>query len=174
MLEVIRMRRSIRKYIPKDVEEEKLQEVLKAAMFAPTSWGTRAWEFIIVKDGETRRSLSEATPYSSFVMDAPLVIVICYDISVGKRFKEDSSICAEHIHLEAVHQGLGSCFVQITEGSPGNHGDPETYVKGLLNLPGNYRVQCLMPIGYPTRELPEHSDSEFDESKIHYETFGIA
>ncbi len=171
MLEVIRKRRSIRDYSDRDVEEEKLREILKAAMFAPTSWGRRPWEFIIVRDPETKKALSEATPYASFVKDAPVAIVIIYDVTKGRRFKEDSSICAEHIHLEAVNQGLGSCFVQIAD-AEGPHGDAETYVKRLLGIPENYRVQCIMPIGYPARQLPPHDDSEFEESKIHRERFG--
>lgn len=171
MLDVIRRRRSIRSFKKKDVEDGKLRDILKAAMFAPTSWNSKAWEFIVVKKPELINALSEATPYSAFVKNAPLVVVICYDINSGRRFSEDCSICAEHIHLEAVNQGLGSCFVQIVEGTEASHGDPELYVKSLLNIPDGYRVQCLMPIGYPSREPTAHSDAEFDESKIHHDMF---
>ncbi len=171
MIEVIRKRRSIRAYLSREVEEEKLKEILKAAMFAPTSWGRRPWEFIIVKDPKIKTALSEATPYATFVKNAPVVIVIVYDTTKGRRFKEDSSICAEHIHLEAVNQGLGSCFVQIAD-AEGPHGNAEAYVKELLGVPEGYRIQCMMPIGYPAHQLPEHSDTEYDESKIHRERFG--
>jgi len=170
MLDVIRKRRSVRAYEAKEVEEDKLREILKAAMFAPSARGLRPWEFIIVKDPETKKALSEATPYSGFAKDAPVVIVVIYDVSKGRRFKEDSSIVAEHIHLEAVNQGLGSCFIQIAD-TEGPHGPGEPYVKQLLGIPDNYRVQCLMPVGYPARQLSPHSDDEFDESKIHYERF---
>ncbi|RMG71875.1 MAG: NAD(P)H nitroreductase [Nitrospirae bacterium] len=170
MLEAIRKRRSIRNYQSREVEEDKLKEILKAAMFSPTAWGKRPWEFIIVKEQKTKEALSETTPYAGFVKDAPLVIVIIYDVTRGRRFKEDSSICAEHIHLEAVNQGLGSCFVQVAD-SDGPHGPAENYVKQLLGIPENYRVQCMMPIGYPEKELPEHSDDEYDESKIHHGKF---
>jgi len=115
VLEVIRKRRSIRSYLADDVEEEKLKRILKAAMFSPSSRGGRAWEFIVVRNDATKSALSEATPYAFFVKDAPVAIVVCYDIDSGRRFKEDASICAEHIHLEAVNQGLGSCFVQVLE-----------------------------------------------------------
>ncbi len=170
MIDAIRKRRSVRAFLKKEVPEERLKEILLSAMFAPTSWGTRAWEFVIVKDPEKKKALSKATAHSAFVKDAPLVIVVCYDPKVGKRFKEDSSICAEHIHLEAVNQGLASCFVQIADaGDP--PGSAEPYVKRLLNIPDNLRVQCMMPIGYAKRELAPHKDSEFDLKKIHYEEF---
>ena len=79
MLDVIRQRRSVRTYLNKDVDKEKLHEILKAAMFSPTARGTRAWEFIVVRDNETKARLSKATPYSAFAKDAPVVIVICHD-----------------------------------------------------------------------------------------------
>ncbi len=170
MLEVIKRRRSVRAYQDREVEAEKLREILKAAMFAPTAWGSRAWEFIVVRDQKTREALSEATPYASFVKEAPVAIVIAYDVTKGKRFKEDASIAAEHIHLEAVNQGLGSCFVQVAD-TEGPHGPGEPYVKQLLGIPEGYRVQCIMPIGYPAKDLPPHTDDEFDESKVHFERF---
>ena len=170
MLDVIRKRRSIRGFLKKGVEDRKLDEVLKAAMFAPTSWGTRAWEFVVVKDPVTKKKLSEATTHSRFVKDAPVVVVICYNINEGRRFCEDSSIAAGHIHLEAINQGLASCFVQVADaGEP--QGLAEPFVKGLLGIPVGFRVQCMMPLGYAKRELKEHNDREFDIKKVHYERF---
>ncbi|UCG84291.1 MAG: nitroreductase family protein [Dehalococcoidia bacterium] len=117
-----------------------------------------------------KKALSEATPYSFFVKGAPIAIVVCYDIDTGRRFNEDASICAEHIHLEAVNQGLARCFVHVADAT-GDHGNAEDYVKQLLEIPDRYRVQCMMPIGYPDEVLPEHTDDEFDRSKIHIEKF---
>ncbi len=171
MLEVIRQRRSVRTFLKRDVEKERLNDVLKAAMFSPTARGLRPWDFIIVTDDKTKTQLSKATPYASFAKDAPLVIVICYDASKGKRFKEDCSICAENIYLEATNQGLGTCFIQIADGTEANEGNPEDFVKRLLAIPGNYRVQCLMPIGYPLKQPGPHKDEEFEEGKVHYGRF---
>jgi len=171
MLEIIRQRRSIRKYLKRDVEDEKLDEVLMAAMFAPTARGLRPWEFIIVKNDETKQQLSKSTPFAGFAKDAPVVIVICYNTNKGKRFKEDCSIAAENIYLEATNQSLGTCFIQIAEGAQADVGEPENFVKKLLNIPAYCRVQCLMPIGYPENQLEPHKDDEFDRSKVHYEKF---
>ncbi len=170
MIEAIRNRRSIRSYLKKEVEDEKLKEVLKAAMFSPNSWGTRPWEFVVVKDCGVKEALSKATAHSGFVKDAPIVIVLCYDMRKGRRFKEDSSICAGHIHLEAVNQGLSSCFVQVADaGEP--PGSAEPYIKTLLDIPDGIRIQCILPIGYARRPLKAHRDSEYEESKIHYGRF---
>lgn len=171
MLEVIRQRRSIRTFLKKGIEKEKVDEILKAAMFSPTAKGLRPWEFIIVTKEETKTKLSKSTPYSSFSKDAPVVIVILYDTDRGNRFKEDCSICAENIYLEATNQGLGTCFIQIAEGTEAGEGRPEDFVNKVLNIPENYRVQCLMPIGYPAKQPEPHKDEEFGTGKIHYEKF---
>ena len=171
MLEIIRRRRSVRSYLKKEVETEKLNEVLKAAMFSPTARSLRPWEFVVVRDSEKKRELSVATPYASFAKDAPVVIVICYDMRKGRRFKEDCSLCAENIYLEATNQGLGTCFIQIADGTEADAGNPEEYVKRVLAIPDDYRVQCLLPIGYPAKQPEPHKDEEFEMSRIHYERF---
>ena len=171
MLEAIRQRRSVRSYLGRAVEHEKLREVLKAAMFSPTARNLRPWEFIVVMEHTTKERLSVATPYASFAKDAPVVVVICYDTNRGRRFREDCSLCAENIYLEAVNQGLGTCFIQIAGGTEGEAGEPEDYVKRVLSVPEHYRIQCLLPIGYPAA-LPEpHKDEEFEERRIHPEKF---
>lgn len=172
MLEIIKKRRSVRNYLNKGIENDKLNEVLKAAMFAPTAKNMRPWEFIVVTDEETKNQFSKVTRYSSFANNAPVVIVICYDMTRGNRFKEDCSICAQNIYLEAVNQGLGTCFIQIAEGTEGSLGEPEDFVKNLLNIPDSYRVQCIMPLGYPERYPEPHKEVFlYEQGKIHYEKF---
>ena len=170
MLDVIRRRRSCRKFTAERVEDEKLGEILTSAMWAPTSRSTRAWEFVVVRDQDMKEKLSMATHSSRFVVGASVVIVVCYDNEKGFRFREDCSICAEHIHLEATAQGLASCFVQVCDaGDP--VGSAEPYVKGLLGIPDHYRVQCMMPLGYPAVPLAEHTEDEYDHAKVHMESF---
>ncbi len=76
MLGVIRQRRSIRKYLQKDIEKEKLNDLLKTAMFSPTARGLRPWEFIVVTNNETKQQLSKTTPYAGFAKEAPVIIIM--------------------------------------------------------------------------------------------------
>lgn len=169
MLDVIKKRRSIRRYLPREVEEEKIIEILKAAMFSPSANHRRPWEFIVVKDSKTRNKLSLSTNWSSFAGGAPVVIVVVSDETKSREWLEDASIVGEHIYLEATNQGLGTCWVQIRDSKRPNGDGAEDYVRSLLGIPSNFRVVCLMPIGYPAEELPEHSDTEFEQSKLHQE-----
>lgn len=166
MLEVIKKRRSIRKYQKKEVEEEKLQEILKAAMCSPSAHGAKPWEFLVVKKSETKVKLSQVTPWAGFVKEAPVVLVIAAE---GSRFNwiEDCAIAAENIYLEATNQGLGTCFIQIREGMD----SAEAYVKKLLHIPNEIRVLCLMPLGYPAEEKKEHKEEEFEKNRLHFEKY---
>ncbi|MGE5173554.1 MAG: nitroreductase family protein [Betaproteobacteria bacterium] len=170
MLEIIRKRRSVRTFLDKDVEQERLVEILEAAMAAPTARNLRPCEFIVVRGRETRASLSRATNFSAFAKNAPVVIVICYDTNKGRRFKEDCSLAAANIYLETVNQGLGTCFVQIAD-TEGKEGEPEEFVRKALSVPAHVRIQCLMPLGYPDGMPEPHRDEEYDEKKVHFEEF---
>lgn len=167
MLDAIRKRRSIRNFQNKSVEEEKLQEILKAAMFAPSARHSRPWEFILVKDKKTKDKLAATKVGSAFVNKAPLIIVICAQET--HQWIEDCSIVAENIYLEATNQGLGTCWVQIRGSERPNGSSCEEYVKKLLKIPDKIRVLCMMPIGYPAEQLSEHQESEYEKRKLHRE-----
>lgn len=171
MLEVIKKRRSIRKYQDKEVEEEKLNEILKAAMFSPSAANRRPWEFIVVKDFQVKEKLSRATPYAGFAKDAPVVLAICADERKSIQWVEDCSIVAENIYLEATNQGLGTCFIQIRETKTPRGESGEEYVKKIIKAPENVRILCLMPLGYPAEQKEAHTDSEFEKTKIRWEKF---
>jgi len=171
MLETIKRRRSIRKYKKKEIEDEKLMEVLKAAMYSPSAMHRRPWEFVVVKDQEMKNKLSKTTPWCSFVKDAPVVLILLGYEENSYSWIEDCSIAAEAIYLEAENQGLGTCFCQVLDSKTLLPKGSEEYVKQLIKAPKNIRVLCLMPIGYPDEEKPEHNEEEFEKNKIHYEKY---
>lgn len=167
MLKVIKKRRSYRKYQSKEVEEEKLNEILKTAMFSPSAKNRRPWEFVVIKNPETKERLSRSTIYSSFVKDAPVVLVICADETKSARWVEDCSILAENIYLEVTNQSLGTCFIQIRETKTPSYQSGEEYVREVIKAPKHIRILCLMPLGYPDEKKEEHHEAEFEEEKIH-------
>jgi len=167
MLTAIRKRRSIRQFKNQKVPDSILEEILKAASFAPSARNTKAWEFIIIKNKETRDKLAQMKPHSTFANLAPVILILCskdWDYWI-----EDLSIVVENIYLECTNQGLGTCCIQVRGCKTFDQTDCEEYVKNLLNIPKEYRILCIMPIGYPDEQMPEHSDDEFNKEKIHYE-----
>jgi nitroreductase len=171
MLKIIKRRRSIRTYQPKPVEDKKLDEILKAVMFSPSAHNLRPWEIIIIKNSEAKIKLSKVTPWSEFAKDAPVVLALCGDEKKSVYWIEDCSIAAEAIYLETTNQGLGTCMIQIFDIKNNEGKISEELVRNIIHIPAHIRILCLFPIGYPAETKAEHTDSEFDQKKIHQEKF---
>lgn len=167
--DVVRKRRSIRRYTDEDVSQEHINEILRAAFYSPSASNKRPWHFIVVRDKDKRRKLGETTKYSSMAARAPVVIVVCADEVEANRWIEDASIVTEHMHLKTTELGLGSCWIQVRSNEDRKN---EKYVSDLLDIPENIRVLCLLSIGHPDEEKSEHTDEKITEDRIHHETFG--
>jgi len=176
MIDAVSKRRSERSYAPKEVEKEKLEEIIWSGLFAPTSANRRPVHYIIVKDAETKKNLAKATKWGGFIADAPAAIVVCAEMAMdrGKRWVEDCSIAATHLMLEIEAQGLGGCWVQVREGDREDKNDAEQIVRDVLKIPKEYRVLCMLSLGYPKKKLPSHKKDEFQrefKERIHLEKF---
>ena len=164
MLETIKKRRILRRYLEKEIGREKIEEILRAAMTAPSAHNGRLWRFWVVRDKERKEKLSQAQPYASFAAQAPIVLVIGSD--KGRLWIEDCSLVAGLVYLEATNQGLGTCWIQVREMKTAEGKDTEEEVKKIIGAPKEVQILCLMPLGYPTESLPEHSEKEFERKKI--------
>lgn len=148
----IKKRRSIRSYLPKDIEEEKLLRVLEAARLAPSAKNRQEWRFAIVRSKEKREELvSKAAPHQPFMLSAP-VIIAAYALDKDYVMKcgvpahyIDISIALTHIHLQAVEEGFGTCWIGSFD---------QNKAKEVLGLPPEAEVVQLMTLGYPAEEPP--------------------
>ena len=167
MLEVIKNRRSIRTYLDKEVEEEKITEILKAAMQAPSSKNSSPWEFVVVDDKDLLNELSKTHHKSKQIKDAKICIVVTGNkerfLKPGKWI-HDLGACTQNILLECTNQGLASCWVGV-------HPKCKVInkVRETLNLPENLTPYSLVPIGYSEEE--NVFIDKFDENKIHRNKF---
>jgi nitroreductase len=168
MNEVFKKRRSVRDYKDKEVEREKIQEVLAAAMVAPSANHANPWEFVVVKNTDTLRRLSEIGMWQKFIAEANSAIVITANPIDTDKWVQDCSIAAAHIYLEAANQGLGSCWANVMS-DPMKENEKEKLVKEILDIPKGHRVLCIMTLGYPKEEIEEHSEEEYREDKVHRE-----
>jgi nitroreductase len=172
MIELLKSRRSIRKYQDKGVEKEKLDIILKSALLSPSSRSRRPWEFIVVTDGELLNKLSNCRDSSSgFLSGAPLGIVVLADPSVTDVWIEDDSIASAIIQLTAQSLGLGSCWIQVRERFHSESVKAEDYIKGLLGIPDHLTVECMIAIGYPAEEKSAYKEEELPYHKLHYDKY---
>ncbi len=136
MIDLLRSRRSIRRYAPRPVEPDKQALLEEALLRAPSSHHHRPWEFVFVEDRETLGRLARAKPHgSSFLAGAPLGIVICGDSSLSDIWVEDCSIAAILVQLTAHSLGLGSCWVQIRARMHDDTTPAGDYISRLLDIP---------------------------------------
>jgi nitroreductase len=161
--ETLSTRRSIRKFLDRPVEEEKLRAVLDAVRASPSWANQQCWRLVIVKDAETKRGISEFSFLESFfapkgyktnpamkaLAQAPVVIVLCADpaqsgtVRGQDYYLADCGIAAQSMMLAARAVGLGSVFVGIFQEEP---------LRDLLGIPESIRVVGLFPLGYPAEE----------------------
>jgi nitroreductase len=117
VFEAIKTRRSVRSYLDKPVEEDKLLRVLEAARLAPSANNYQEWRFVVVRDDVTRQKLMAAARGQGFVGQAPVVIACCaqtdgHVMTCGQKcYPIDVAIAIDHMTLVAVEEGLGTCWV---------------------------------------------------------------
>jgi nitroreductase len=169
LLNLLRKRRSIRKFTSQPIDRNDLDVLLEAAVRAPTSRGLNPWEFIVVDDQVTLEALAQSKQHgSNFLSSAPLAIVIAADTSKSDAWTEDCSIAAIIIQLVAEELGLGSCWAQIRMRPHSEDVSAESYIKKLLELPEHFSVECVVGIGHPDEKKDGHSKESLPYSQVHY------
>jgi len=172
MLDLLKSRRSIRKYKDKEIEPELVEEILKAGLLAPSSRGLRPWEFVTVRDKEKLKILSACRGGSSyFLANAPLAVVVAADPQKCDVWVEDCSIAAIIMQLTAHSLGLGSCWMQVRERFTSNNEKVEDIIKRTLEIPDRYHVECILAFGYPDEDKRGYEDKDLLYGKIHNENF---
>jgi len=169
MIELLRKRRSIRKFTADKVSPEARQTLIEAALRSPSSRGVNPWEFIVVDDPELLRQLAQAKQHGSeFLKNAPLAIVVCADSTRSDVWVEDCSIAAIIIQLAALSVGLGSCWAQIRSRQHDQDITAERYIQELLALPEQMRVECILGIGHPDEKKQPVPAGKLQHDKVKY------
>ena len=162
-LDNIFARKSVRTYLNKGVEKEKIDLMLRAGMAAPSGKDVRPWEFIVVSDRAKLDSMAAALPYAKMLTQARNAIIVCGDSVRSSYWYLDCSAAAQNILLaaEVWDWGLYGRLPILMKTYAG--------VRKYTNLPDNILPLCVIPFGYPaTKENPKQ---KFDEKKIHYNQY---
>lgn len=167
MLEILRKRRSIRKYINTVIEAEKIDELVKSALLSPSSRNIQPCEYIVVTDRNILEKLSHAKEHgSSFLKNASLGMVVLADSDRSDAWIEDSSISSIIIQLTAESIGLASCWIQIRGRMRDTGETAEQYVRSILNIPENRKVESIISIGYQDEEKRPYTDEELNFNRV--------
>ena len=169
--ECINNRTSVRKYSEKGVSASAIEKILESAIQAPSAGNAQDWEFIIVREEKNKKALSEAAFNQDFIVQAPVIIVVCSNLErITERYGErgrglysiqDTAAATQNLMLAAWDKGIGSCWV----------GDfNEQAVKEALILPEVIRPLAIVPLGYP-QGTPLIAGRKRLKGMIHFERY---
>ena len=171
--ELIKNRRSMRKFTEEELSQEQVVTLLKAALMSPTSKRRNSWQFIAVDDKEILKQLAHCKEQaSSFIADAALAIVVTADPLASDVWIEDASIASILIQLQAEDLGLGSCWVQVRERQAANGMPSDELVREVLDLPLQLQVLSIIAIGHKGMERKPFNEDHLQWEKIHINKFG--
>jgi nitroreductase len=164
MLDIIKKRRSIRRFTAQNVEKEKTEALLQAAMYAPSAVNKQPWHFIVIDDRGIMKKIMEVHPHSKMFETANLGILVCGDLQLQHGtgyWIADCAAATENILLEATALGLGSCWVGVYPRE-----ERMMAMKTIFSLPGHVEAFALIALGYPAEE--KKKPDRFQPEKIHY------
>lgn len=172
VFEAIRGRRSIRSYIPAEIDPNQLRLVLEAAIWAPSAGNLQPWEFVVVDDRDIMKHLARASLNQMWMSESSAIIAVCADVDrtgaiYGERGRrlyaiQDCAAATQNMLLASYSLGLGTCWVGAFY---------EEEVRRILKLPANVRPLALIPIGQPG-ESPLPPARRSLREVVHYNVFG--
>lgn len=168
VLEAIRRRYSCRLYENQPIEPDKLERVLEAARLAPSAQNLQDWRFVVVTDRATRIELAEAANNQMFMAGAAAIIVACSNSDYVMRCGQavgpiDVAIALEHIALQAVEEGLATCWIGSF--------CPDK-IRAIFGIPEDIAIIELMSLGYPADKPKEPKRLPLNKISC-YEKWGL-
>ena len=163
-MDAILSRRSIREYTPEPVTEEVMNELLEAAMSAPSSHNRQPWHFVVINDRGILAEIPQFHPYSSMLRRAPVAITVCGDLELDEGtgfWVQDCAAATENILIAAQAKGLGAVWLGIYPRE-----ERCLALKKLLGLPERVIPLSLVAIGYPAQIKPRVN--RYHLSRIHH------
>lgn len=172
-LELLKNRRSCRRFTDEPVSQESVANIMRAALMSPSGHRINPWEFVLVENKETLRQLSVSKAAGAQLLEgAAMAVVVIADTDKTDVWVEDCSIATILMQLAAEEEGLGSCWVQIRLRKDADGGSSEENVRALLGLPANYAVLSIVAIGHKERESKPFDEEKMQWEKLHIERFG--
>ena len=162
-LEAILTRRSIRQFTDQSVSEAVVEDLLRAAMSAPSAGNQQPWQFVVITDRELLDTIPSIHPYSAMLRQAPLAILVCGDEQLETHkgyWVQDCSAATQNLLLAAHARGLGAVWLGIYPRM-----DRVAGLRKLLGLPEHVVPMALVAIGHPAEHLPPAE--RYNAARVH-------
>ncbi len=159
-------RRSVRQFSNQYVEPEKIEQLLRAAMQAPSAANGQPWEFLVVRGKDNLNALSQFNQYASCLKNADVGIIVLGNRSkmvLPDHWEQDLGAVTQNIMLEAVEQDLGTVWFGTAPDKT-----RMDYIRNLYGLNDNLMPYSVIAVGYPKDPTANRFTDRFDESRIRY------
>ena len=168
-IELLKKRRSCRRFTDESIDKESINHIIKAALMSPSGHRYNPWEFVVVEDKETLKALSVSKAAgAALVENAAAAIVVIADTTKTDVWIEDCSIATIIMQLAAEELGLGSCWVQIRLRKDAEDNDANDNVKKILNLQEQSSVLSILALGHKERESKPFDEEKLQWDKVHF------
>lgn len=172
LLNVMRHRRSVRKYTEESVPAQAVEQILQAGMLAASGKAIRPWEMIVVHQKETLQRLSDCREGGvAMLKSADYAIAVVGDTTKSDVWIEDCSLVMANMHLMADSLGIGSCWIQGRLRKANNGQDTDEFVRGVLGYPKEYALEAILVLGMPDGHPGSYELNTLPVEKIHKEVF---
>lgn len=170
--ELIRLRRSMRKFTEEELDRDEVAALLRAALISPSSKGMRPWEFVAVDDKELLRQLSRCKEHGAeLIAGAPLAVAVLADPRQSDVWVEDAAVATTMMLLQAEDLGLGACWVQVRNRTTADGKPAEEMVRSILHIPERLRVLSIVAVGHKGMERKPFNEERLMWEKVHLNTF---
>ena len=170
--ELVRLRRSMRKFTDEPLTSEQVETLMRAALMSPSSKGKHAWHFVVVEDQAMLERLSHCKAQGAdFLAGAPLAIVVLGDPQESDVWVEDASVASTVLLYAAEDLGLGACWIQVRERYMEDGTPADSVVRALLEIPEPLRVLSIVAVGHKGMERKPFNEDRLLWEKVHIGQF---
>lgn len=164
-------RRSIRTFTGEPVKDQDVDEILRAALLAPSSWGGHPVEFVVIKDKQKIKDIASCKAMGAGPLSfAEVAIVVLVNREKLELWIEDGAIASAYILLAAEERGIGACWIHIRD-RMGKHKSADEEIRDILHVPEKYTVLNCVALGQKGEEKQPYTEEDLHLENIHYEFF---
>ncbi|MBR2727323.1 MAG: nitroreductase family protein [Solobacterium sp.] len=171
LYELTRKRRSVRRYGAAHIDDDIIREIMKVALTAPTSFGHKPVEYVVVRSKDMIRKIGACKQMSGSQINGADAVIVVMVKTADKRqaefWIEDGAIASAYILLAVEQYGLGACWVHIRN-RMGQHGTSDQEIRSLLGVPEGYTVLNLIAVGEKAEGKRAYTDADLHTENVHY------
>ena len=171
LFELARRRRSCRKYTGEKISDEIVDEILKVALLAPSSWGGHPIEFVVMRDKSTIQKIARCKRMGAPpLLQADVAIVVMANTAGLELWIEDAAVASTYILLAAEQFNVGACWIHIRNRA-GQKTTADEEIRELLSVPDNFSVLNVVALGVKGENKSARTESDLPRKNIHREKF---